>query len=211
MIKAAELVGKSNREIIDLIGPLCTADMHKSGVLASVTLAQFCLESGYGKSELAQNANNCFGMKCNLSNNGWTGSAWDGQSKYTKQTWEVENGKDITITADFRKYKSVEESISDHSAYLVGAKNGKKNRYEGIVGMTNYRKAAELIKAGGYATDPKYTEKLCQLIESNDLTRFDTVLKVQVGSYSIMANAEKMLDEIKSKGYSDAFIVELRI
>lgn len=211
MLKASAFVGKSNAEVIELVGPLCREDMHKSGVLASITIAQFCLESGYGKSELAQNANNCFGMKTNLSNNSWTGSTWDGTSKYTKKTWEVEKGQNITITAEFRKYMSVNDSIADHSAYLVGAKSGKKNRYEGIVGLTDYREAARLIKAGGYATDPNYPDKLCRIIEDNNLTRFDTLLKVQVGSYSVMANAEKMLAEIRGKGYSDAFIVEVPI
>ena len=51
-------------------------------------MAQFILESGYGKSELAQNANNCFGMKTSLSGNSWSGSSWDGKSVYTKKTQE---------------------------------------------------------------------------------------------------------------------------
>ena len=54
-------------------------------------MAQFILESGYGKSELAQNANNVFGMKCSLSGNTWSGSTWDGRAKYTKQTKEQNN------------------------------------------------------------------------------------------------------------------------
>ena len=65
-------------------------------------LAQFILESGYGKSELAQNANNVFGMKCFLSGNTWAGSVWDDKSKYTKQTKEQNaDGSYVTITADF--------------------------------------------------------------------------------------------------------------
>lgn len=65
-----------------------TADQKKTGILASVSMAQFILESGYGKSELAQNANNVFGMKCSLSGNTWSGSTWDGNSNYTKQIKE---------------------------------------------------------------------------------------------------------------------------
>ena len=54
----------------------------------SISAAQFILECGYGKSELAQNANNCFGMKKSLSGNTWSGSTWDGKSVYTKKTKE---------------------------------------------------------------------------------------------------------------------------
>lgn len=98
-------------DVIKKVGSLFTADQKASGVLASVSLAQFILESGYGKSELAQNANNVFGMKKSLSGNTWSGSSWDGKSIYTKKTQEEENGKMITITADFRKYGCVEDSI----------------------------------------------------------------------------------------------------
>lgn len=66
----------------------------------------------------------------------------------------LENADDSyeTITADFRKYSCVEDSIADHSAYLLGAMNGSKKRYDGIVGTTDYKKVVQLIKEGGYAT-----------------------------------------------------------
>ena len=74
-------------------------------------------------------------MKCSLSGNTWSGSTWDGSSKYTKETKEEYTfGELTTITADFRKYASVEDSISDHSAYLLGAMNGSKKRYDGLKG-----------------------------------------------------------------------------
>ena len=87
-LQAKELAAFSNEEVIKKVGPLFTADQKKTGVLASVSLAQFILESGYGKSELAQEANNCFGMKKSLSGNTWAGSVWDGKSIYTKKTKE---------------------------------------------------------------------------------------------------------------------------
>ena len=62
-LRAKDLAAFSNKEVITKVGPLFTADQKKTGVLASISLAQFILESGYGKSELAQQANNCFGMK----------------------------------------------------------------------------------------------------------------------------------------------------
>lgn len=172
--QAAEFANLKEEQVIAKVGPLFTADQKASGILASVSLAQFILESGYGKSELAQNANNCFGMKKSLSGNTWGGSVWDGTSVYTKKTQEYENGAYVTLTADFRKYPSVEKSIADHSAYLLGAKNGTKLRYEGLKGCADYRKAVQIIKDGGYATSPTYEEKLCSIIEKWNLTQYDT-------------------------------------
>ena len=106
--QASAFSGLSEADVVKSVGTLFTADQKKMGILASVSMAQFILESGYGKSELAQNANNVFGMKCSLSGNTWSGSTWDGQSKYTKQTKEQHtDGSYETITADFRKYPCV--------------------------------------------------------------------------------------------------------
>ncbi|HEL1183387.1 TPA: glucosaminidase domain-containing protein [Streptococcus equi subsp. zooepidemicus] len=164
----------SEAEVVAKAGALFTADQKKCGILASVSMAQFILESGYGKSELAQNANNCFGMKTSLSGNTWSGSTWDGKSKYTKKTQEeYTKGEMTTITADFRKYPCIEDSISDHSAYLLGAKNGSKLRYDGLKGCTDYKKAAQIIKDGGYATSSTYVSNLCSIIEKWKLTQFD--------------------------------------
>jgi len=171
--QATILKDMSESDIIKKVGALFTADQKTSGILASVSLAQFILESGYGKSELAQAANNCFGMKCSLSGNTWGGSSWDGTSKYTKKTQEWDGEKYITVTADFRKFPCVEDSIADHSAYLLGAMNGSKKRYEGLAGETDYKKAVQIIKDGGYATSPTYVEKICNIIEKWDLTQYD--------------------------------------
>lgn len=172
--QATALKDMSEADIIKKVGALFTADQKSSGILASVSLAQFILESGYGKSELAQGANNCFGMKCSLSGNTWGGSSWDGSSVYTKQTKEQNpDGTYETIIADFRKYPCVEDSIADHSAYLLGAMNGSKKRYEGLAGETDYKKAAQIIKDGGYATSLTYVEKLCSIIEKWELTQYD--------------------------------------
>ena len=173
--QASEFVNFTEAQAVAKIGPLCREDMKKSGILASVSAAQFILECGYGKSELAQNANNCFGMKKSLSGNSWSGSSWDGTSIYTKKTQEQHpDGTYETITADFRKYPCIEDSVADHSAYLLGAKNGRTLRYKGIKGMTDYKAVAQLIKDGGYATSLTYVEKLCNIIEKWNLTQYDT-------------------------------------
>ena len=173
--QATEFKNLSETDAAKKIGELCKKDMAKSGILASVSAAQFILESGYGKSELAQNANNCFGMKKSLSGNTWSGSAWDGKSIYTKKTnEEYTPGTITTITADFRKYPCVEDSVADHSAYLLGAMNGSKKRYEGLSGEKDYKKAIQIIKDGGYATSSTYVEKICSIIERFNLTQYDT-------------------------------------
>lgn len=215
-LQATELKNMSEQDIISKMGPLFTADQKTSGILASVSFAQFILESGYGKSELAQNANNVFGMKKSLSENTWSGSTWDGTSVYVKETKEYENGEYVTVTADFRKYPSVEKSIADHSAYLLGAKNGSKLRYEGLKGCADYKKAITIIKEGGYATSPTYIEKICSIIEKWGLTKYDLAnagnkeetaevlyrvrktwadAKSQIGAYKILTNAKKKADE----------------
>jgi len=216
--QASAFSGLSEADVVKSVGTLFTADQKKTGILASVSMAQFILESGYGKSELAQNANNVFGMKCSLSGNAWSGSTWDGQSKYTKQTKEQNaDGSNTTITADFRRYSCVEDSIADHSAYLLGAKNGSKLRYDGLKGCTDYRKAAQIIKDGGYATSLTYVQSLCSIIERWDLTQYDvkeseTAIaryrvrktwadsKTQKGAYKILENAKKCADA--NPGYS---------
>ena len=174
-LQATALKGLSNADAIKKVASLFTADQKKSGILASVSLAQFILESGYGSSELAQNANNCFGMKKSLSGNTWAGSAWDGSSVYTKKTQEQNaDGSYVTITADFRKYARVEDSVADHSAYLLGAMNGSKKRYEGLAGEKDYKKAIQIIKDGGYATSLSYVTNVCNIIEKWNLTQYDT-------------------------------------
>lgn len=213
-IQASVFANLSEKEAVAKAGALFTADMKQSGILASVSFAQFILESGYGKSELAQKANNVFGMKKSLSGNTWDGSVWDGISIYTKKTQEHENGAYVTVTADFRKYPSVEKSIADHSAYLLGAKNGSKLRYDGLKGCTDYKKAVQIIKDGGYATSPDYAEKLCSIIERWNLTQYDAAGEEEVwyrvrkawddktsqkGAFRSLENAKKCADA--NEGY----------
>ena len=217
-MQAREFQNLTEAQVIAKIGALFSADQKKSGILASVSMAQFILESGYGKSELAQGANNCFGMKKSLSGNTWCGSTWDGSSVYTKKTQEQNaDGSYMTITADFRRYSCVEDSVADHSAYLLGAKNGNKLRYDGLKGCNDYKKAAQIIKNGGYATSLTYVDKLCSIIERWKLTQYDLageasdVVKYyrvrkswenatsQLGAYTVLANAKVMAD--KNPGY----------
>ena len=161
------------KTFIEKIGLFAQKDMQESGILASVTIAQACLESGYGTTDLAQKANNIFGMKAMLSCNNWE-TVWDGKSTYGKYTKEQDDyGNERTVWAEFRKYPDIQTSIKDHSCYLTGAMNGDKKRYEGLIGEKDYRTAIQIIKDGVYATDVNYVDKICKLIEKWGLTDYD--------------------------------------
>lgn len=169
----------NSEAFIRMVAPLAVREMGRSHVLASVTIAQACLESAYGESELAKEANNLFGMKTVLSGNTWD-SVWQGDS-YEKETKEQDkDGREYTITASFRKYPDINSSIVDHTMYLLGARDGDTYRYTGLSGEKDYKRAAGIIKAGGYATDLSYVDKLCRLIEAWGLTRYDGGKKMRI-------------------------------
>ena len=133
--------------------PAATKNMRFFKIPASITLAQGILESGYGEGTLAKKANNHFGIKCH-------------------KEWK---GKSITHDDDekdecFRSYKNPLRSYRDHSLFLVD-----RDRYSSLFTLNrkDYKGWAVGLKAAGYATDPKYAEKLISLIERFNLTRFD--------------------------------------
>lgn len=165
------LKGMDKETFIDYIGKIAKTDMKETGILASVVIAQAILESNWGQSELAINANNLFGMKAYLSGNSWT-SAWEG-SIYSKYSDEEYNGITKPVLSEFRSYDSPEDSIIDHNDYLIGASNGSELRYKGLIGEKDYKKAAQIIKDGGYATNSDYVNRLVRIIEENNLTVYD--------------------------------------
>ena len=171
-MQAEELKYLSHEAVIKKVAPMATLDNVVSGIPAAITLAQFIIESFWGRSPLASASNNCFGMKKNLSGNNWPGSTWTGKS----MTWvssEASSGETVRQPSEFRVYASVEDSIADHSAYLAGAMNGTDLRYKGLRWQLDYRTAAQIIKDGGYATAPDYVEVLCAMIERYNLTQYN--------------------------------------
>ena len=164
---------------VEKIGSYAATDMQKSGVLASLTIAQAILESGWGKSGLTVHGNALFGIKATAS---WKGKVYNGL------TQECFDGVRMTaVSACFRAYDSWADSIADHSALLTGAA-----RYKAVIGERDYKKACAAIKAAGYATDPAYTQKLIVLIEQNDLARFDTT-QTAAGSETEQQLREKVV------------------
>ena len=132
---------------------LAIEEMYRSGVPASITLAQGLLESRYGQSDLAVKANNHFAIKCHN---------WNGESIYQDDDRKGEC---------FRKYDSVEQSFRDHSDFLR-----YRDRYKFLFDLDpdDYKGWAHGLKKAGYATDSSYPQKLIRLIEEHELYKFDT-------------------------------------
>lgn len=128
-------------------------NMKRHGIPASITLAQGILESGAGKGTLCVNANNHFGIKCHKD--------WTGESVYHD---------DDAAGECFRKYERAAESYNDHSLFLT-----TRGRYASLFELPkgDYKAWAHGLKAAGYATDPKYPDKLIGLIERYELAKYD--------------------------------------
>ena len=149
---AAPKRGALQEAYIEKYAQIAIDEMFRSGVPASITLAQGMLESSYGQSELAVKGNNHFGIKCH---------DWKGPRMFYDDDRRGEC---------FRKYKSPELSFQDHSDFLR-----YRDRYKFLFDLktSDYKGWAYGLKRAGYATDPKYPHKLIDLIETYDLTRFD--------------------------------------
>ena len=136
-------------------------------ILPSVCIAQCCHESGYGTSEKMIRANAILGIKVG-KNKVHFGTAWK-EKAYSTRTKECYDGKTYTeITAMFRAYDSLRDSIEDYYDML-----GTCSRYKACIGVTDYKKCIKAIKDGGYATGLQYAEHIIQIIEKYNLTRFD--------------------------------------
>ncbi|MDR9855987.1 glycoside hydrolase family 73 protein [Paenibacillus sp. VCA1] len=146
---------------ISSIVPCAISDMRRCGIPASLTIAQAILESNWGTSGLTRQANNLFGIK----GKGPAGSV-------EMPTTEYVQGKAVKVTAAFRKYNSWTESIADHSNLLLNGTRDNPARYHGVL-HADYKKAAEEVWKGGYATDPKYPAKLIAIMEENNLPQYD--------------------------------------
>lgn len=146
------------QQFIDTIAPYAITTMQSMKILASLTIAQAILESGWGKSELAVKGNNLFGIK-------GTGPAG---SIALETTEHDANGNPYRTIAVFRKYHSWEQSLNDHTQFLVQSK-----RYQNLIGETDYKRACQKIQDDGYTNDPKYTNLLIQLIERYRLYEYD--------------------------------------
>jgi LysM repeat protein len=145
-------------EYINKYSAVAVSEMQRTGIPASITLAQGMLESGYGRSTLATKGNNHFGIKCHST---WTGA----------RIYHDDNRKGEC----FRAYNSALESYRDHSEFLV---NGSRYSELFKLSKTDYRAWAHGLKKAGYATDPKYAQLLIGKIEEYGLHAYDTGMKM---------------------------------
>lgn len=147
----------SRQEYIDHFAQLAIEEMNEYSIPASIILAQACLESSDGNSTLSRMSNNHFGIKCK--------SNWTGQTIFQDDDEKNEC---------FRKYNSPVESFRDHSRFL-----NESTRYQFLFGyeITDYKRWAYGLKKAGYATDPKYPDRLIKIIEDYQLNALDQYFK----------------------------------
>lgn len=140
-------------EYIEKYAETAVREMKATGIPASITLAQGCLESGNGNSTLATKANNHFGIKCHKN--------WKGKT--------IRHDDDEKNEC-FRSYRSADESFRDHSDFLRYS-----DRYAALFNLelTDYKGWAYGLQKAGYATAKTYAESLIRIIEENELYRYD--------------------------------------
>ena len=155
-------------EFIPTIAPLVVAENNKRGnpLFSSVVIAQAICESGWGQSKIMMKANAIFGIKAT--------SSWKGKV-YNANTQECYDGVSYTnITACFRAYDNLAESISDYFDLIT-----KLERYRKATVAETPLECITAIKNGGYATSPTYINTIMSIINSNDLTKYDVVKNVE--------------------------------
>ena len=164
----------TRQEFFDTYKDWAILTQARSGIPASITLAQGAIESDNGNSWLARNANNYFGIKDHK------GDSWFGE---------------YVIRADdnpddrFRKYKSVYDSFIDHADFLV-----EQPRYNSLFENTDYKKWAYGLKQAGYATSSTYATDLINIIEKNGLEKYDREGDIQMQTLpnTIIRNRKKL-------------------
>lgn len=153
LILPAMMLGNAYEDYIERYGGMAVEQMRLYGVPASITLAQGLLESAAGRSTLAMEGNNHFGIKCHKE--------WSGASMLRN---------DDAPDECFRVYDSPEDSFRDHSLFL------RRQRYASLFDLepTDYEGWARGLKKCGYATDPNYADRLISIIELYSLQDFDS-------------------------------------
>jgi flagellum-specific peptidoglycan hydrolase FlgJ len=156
---------------IDNYSGIAREEMLQYGIPASITLAQGILESGAGRGELTKKANNHFGIKCH--------NTWTGERVYHD---DDEKGE------CFRKYKDPKYSFRDHSLFLT-----QRSRYKDLFKhkKDDYKSWARGLKKAGYATDPKYPDKLISIIERYKLYEYDEMV-LGSGANPVKPDASKI-------------------
>ena len=150
---------EERKQYIEKYNKLAISEMKRSGIPASITLAQGILESDNGTGRLAKKANNHFGIKCHDN--------WKGRKIYHDDDRRKEC---------FRKYNNATESFRDHSDFLRNS-----NRYASLFNLDreNYKGWAIGLKKAGYATNRQYDKLIIKIIEENGLYQFDNLKRAE--------------------------------
>lgn len=164
-------------EFIPTIAPLVIAENKKRGnpLYSSVVIAQAICESGWGQSKIMMKANAIFGIKAT--------SSWKGKV-YNANTQECYDGSTYTnITACFRAYDSLADSIADYFDLITGL-----TRYNKAINAESPKDCITAIKNGGYATSPTYINTIMSIINKNNLTIYDNINSINENKYKIGKN-----------------------
>lgn len=151
----------TNSEFIEQIATYVKKYAYLYGIeVHSPIIAQAILESGWGKSSLASEYHNYFGLKC--------GGAWKGKSVNMATQEEYTAGVMTDIRDNFRVFDSMEDGVKGYFDFI------NYSRYANLKGVKDPEEYCRRIKADGYATSSKYVDSLLRVIRDNNLTRFDT-------------------------------------
>ena len=158
----------TKNEFLETVAKLVVEENNRRGnpLFSSVVIAQAICESNWGQSTIMMKANAIFGIKATTS---WKGKV------YNANTQECYDGSTYTnITACFRAYNSLAESIADYFDLILGL-----SRYQGAINASSPLECITAIKNGGYATSPTYINTIMSIINSNNLTKYDAVEDVE--------------------------------
>lgn len=164
---------------------IAISEMHRTGIPASIKLAQGLLESDWGRSDLATLANNHFGIKC--------GGSWDGKTYYKEDDDRDDQGN--LIQSCFRSFDRVDDSYIAHSDFLTDPRKAYRYGQLFYLDPTDYKSWAKGLRKSGYATDPKYPQKLISIIEKYQLHRFDTEDKKPIAKVDNQPKKTKIKDD----------------
>ncbi|MBA1392563.1 N-acetylmuramidase [Lactobacillus sp. XV13L] len=150
----------------------------KYGLYPSVMIAQAIVESDWGRSGLAVNANNLFGMKAD--------DKWTGETYSAKTREETKKGKSYYVIAKFRKYPTFQESFDDNGKKLREGVSWQPDRYQGawLENAAAYTDATKAL-TGTYATANNYNTILNTRIENSNLTQYDPQISNANKSYTV--------------------------
>lgn len=175
-------INGSSNEFFNRIAPIAIDEMSRTGLNASVIMAQAALESSWGKSGLSSKYANYYGMTSGcIDNKTYPPSKYKGKILAKDEEFNhctgnaFWNGSVVAMCNKnggdcqwYRIYDSFDSSTKDHSRLLLSS-----SRYAGCNQYRNPQDQIQCIKNGGYAEDPNYVSKVMNMINTYGLTKFD--------------------------------------